>query len=58
MIMARIDPFGLGMSAFTDGVGRSACPFPQDFFEGRQWQLGWDFGRSRARAGSFAEQMA
>ncbi len=48
LILARIDPFGLGMSAFAHGDERDACPFGRDFFEARQWQLGWELGRSRA----------
>jgi ribosome modulation factor len=57
MIIARIDPFALGMSAFSDGEERVACPFPQKFFEARQWLLGWDFGRSRSAVRVFADQV-
>jgi hypothetical protein len=58
LIMARIDPFGLGMSAFTDGDEQDACPFRQDYFEARQWQLGWEFGRARSSAFRFADHAA
>ena len=50
---ARSDPFALGAEAFAAGVARSECPFPSEFFEGRHWLLGWDFGRSRAAARQF-----
>ena len=49
----RSDPFGLGVKAFADGSTRSSCPFPANFFEGRHWLLGWDYGRSRAAARRF-----
>lgn len=51
---ARSDPFGLGMKAYGQGVARSNCPFPSNYFEGRHWLLGWDYGRSRSAARRFS----
>ena len=58
LTVARTDPFGRGVSAFADGAGQDACPYPQEFFEGRQWLLGWSFGRSRSAARVFADRLA
>ena len=47
---ARADPFGQGMTAYSDGLARLVCPFPPAFFESRLWLLGWEHSRSRLTA--------
>jgi ribosome modulation factor len=44
---ARVDPFGLGMTASEVGLARTACPYPEHFVEGRQWLTGWDYRTRR-----------
>jgi hypothetical protein len=51
-------PFDEGLTAFRERIPRERCAYPEDSVQRRNWEIGWDlgrsiaFGKSRERAGA------